>query len=83
MKSGPKLYEKFSSDTNRKTQAIEWKKIADELEQEEQINVESVAKLKQNVTNWVRRATVSIFASQSIELSLGVFKFDILFSGCK
>lgn len=62
MKVGHKLYEKFSSDVNRKTQAIAWKSIADDLKQKENIDVENVSKLKQNVTNWIRRATVSEIA---------------------
>lgn len=67
MRSGPKLYEKFSNDVNRKSQALAWKNVAEQLEQKEQINVESVTKLKQNVTNWVRRATVCICPSHLIE----------------
>lgn len=61
MKFSKQLYEKFSSDVNRKTQSNTWKKIADELKEKENIDVENATKLKQNVTNWTRRATVCIF----------------------
>lgn len=58
MKHSDKLYEKFSSSVDRKTQSNSWSIVADELKKEG-INVPSVHKLKQNVSNWIRRATVS------------------------
>lgn len=59
LKTGTKLYEKLSSEVSRKSQSLAWQTLADELTETEQINVESATKLKQNVTNWIRRATVS------------------------
>lgn len=57
MKHSDKLYEKFSQSVDRKTQFSAWNDVLKELETE-QIKVENVHKLKQNVTNWIRRATV-------------------------
>lgn len=59
MKYAKNLYEKFSSDVNRKSQSLAWQKVADELHEIEKIDVKDVSKLKQNVTNWIGRATVS------------------------
>lgn len=53
------LYEKFTSKVNRKSQSSAWKKIADELKEKENIDV-PVDKLKQDVSNWIRRATVRL-----------------------
>lgn len=53
------LFEKFSNSVNRKTQSAAWANIAKELNNEG-TKVEDVSKLKQNVTNWIRRACVCI-----------------------
>lgn len=53
-----KLYEEFTQSVNRKTQSSAWKDLAQELN-DDGIAVIDVHKLKQNVTNWVRRANVS------------------------
>lgn len=54
-----KLFEKFNRDVNRNTQKEEWTKIYDELVSDG-INIENVDNLRKNVTNWTRRAIVSI-----------------------
>lgn len=59
LKNADRLYEKFTHDINRKTQSGAWKDIVDQLKENEKIDVENVTKLKQNVSNWIRRATVS------------------------
>lgn len=58
LKHADKLYEKFSQSVNRKTQMSKWQEVADELTSDGTA-VSDVHKLKQNVTNWIRRATVS------------------------
>lgn len=60
MAHADKLFENFSLDVDRKTQAKAWQAVMDVLI-EGGINVESVPKMKQNVSNWVRRATVITF----------------------
>lgn len=54
-----KLFEKFNRDVNRNTQKEEWTKIYDRLVFDG-INIENVDNLRKNVTNWTRRAIVSI-----------------------
>lgn len=60
LKHADKLYEKFSQTVNRKTQSNAWNDVANELK-DEGISVPDIHKLKQNVSNWVNRATVCNF----------------------
>lgn len=60
IKYADKLYEKYSVSVNRKTQSDAWDSVVKELTTEG-IKVPNVPKLKQNVSNWIRRATVSLF----------------------
>lgn len=83
LKTGTKLYEKLSSEVSRKTQSLAWQSIADELTQIEQINVESATKLKQNVTNWIRRATVSIIRCFFFQLISVSTQCKLLFAESK
>lgn len=61
LKYSDRLYEKYTSSVNRKSQGKAWEDLVKEIETVEDIPVENVAKFKQNITNWVRRATVSAF----------------------
>lgn len=58
MKYADRLYEKFSQNVNRKTQSSAWNDVANELK-DEGIIISDTHKLRQNVSNWVHRATVS------------------------
>lgn len=58
MKHADKLYEKYSQNVDRKTQSMTWTTVLNELK-DDGIFVSDVQKLKQNVSNWLRRATVS------------------------
>lgn len=60
LKYADKLYEKYSQSVDRKTQSNTWANVANELK-DDGISEHDVQKLKQNVTNWIRRATVSNF----------------------
>lgn len=61
LKYSDRLYEKYTSSVNRKSQAQAWEELMIELDETEGISFENSSKLKQNVTNWVRRATVSVY----------------------
>lgn len=61
LKYSDRLYEKYTKTVNRKTQSKAWDELALALEEVEEIRFESTSKLKSNVTNWVRRATVGTF----------------------
>lgn len=60
LKYADQLYEKYSLSVNRKTQSSAWANVATELNTES-ISVPNVLKLKQNVSNWIRRAMVRFF----------------------
>lgn len=53
------LFGKYSHSVNRKTQMTAWSDVVKELT-DEGTKVDDLQKLKQNVSNWVRRACVSV-----------------------
>lgn len=57
-----------------------WNNVADELSGEG-IKFESIQKLKQNVTNWIQRATVSIEYSKTSFYIICILLF-IFFMSC-
>lgn len=61
LKYSDRLYEKYTSSVSRKSQGKAWEDLMTELTIVEEIPFENASKFKQNVTNWVRRATVSTF----------------------
>lgn len=65
MQCADKLFEKFSRDVDRKTQASAWDAVLNSLKKKG-IKVESVQKIKQNVSNWIRRTNVSTVFSFTI-----------------
>lgn len=67
MKDADKLYEKFTHEVSRKTQSDAWSEVAKQLKEKEKIEFGNVAKLEQNVTNWVRRSTVSALITFSLK----------------
>lgn len=78
MKHAKKLYEKYSVGVDRKTQSMAWKVVLDNL-LENGIKIENAQKLKQNVANWIRRATVKIeFEFMKLIITLNNFtKFKL------